>query len=51
MKFTRKLVAAATATVISTGAMSQDIAVIGGLIEDGFRNLIKKGIDDATQMA
>ena len=50
MKFTRKLVAAATATVISTGAMAQDIAVIGGSIEDGFWNLIKKGIDDATEM-
>ena len=50
MKFTKKLVAAATATVISTGAMAQDIAVIGGSIEDGFWNLIKKGIDDATQM-
>lgn len=50
MNFTKKLVAAATATVISTGAMAQDIAVIGGSIEDGFWNLIKKGIDDATQM-
>jgi simple sugar transport system substrate-binding protein len=35
---------------MSTGAMAQDIAVIGGSIEDGFWNLIQKGVDDATAM-
>ena len=47
MKLTNT-VAAATAAMISTSAMAADIAVIGGSIEDGFFNLIKKGIDDAT---
>ena len=47
MKLT-STVAAATAAMISTSAMAADIAVIGGSIEDGFFNLIKKGIDDAT---
>lgn len=48
MKFTKTLAATAIAAVMSTGAMAADIAVIGGSIEDGFFNLIKKGIDDAT---
>lgn len=47
MKLTNTI-AAATAAMISTSAMAADIAVIGGSIEDGFFNLIKKGIDDAT---
>ncbi len=50
MKLTKSIATVATAAVISTGAMAQDIAVIGGSIEDGFWNLIKKGIDDATEM-
>ena len=36
--------------MISTSAMAADIAVIAGSIEDGFFNLIKKGVDDATLM-
>ncbi len=43
-------VAATVATLTWGGAMAQNIAVIGGSIEDGFWNLIKKGIDDATVM-
>ena len=50
MTFTKTIASAATAAVMASGAMAQDIAVIGGSIEDGFWNLIKKGIDDATQM-
>ncbi len=50
MKLTKTIAAATTAVAISTGAMAQDIAVIGGSIEDGFWNLIKKGVDDATAM-
>ncbi len=50
MKLTKTIAAATTALVMSTGAMAQDIAVIGGSIEDGFWNLIKKGVDDATVM-
>ena len=50
MKFTNPIVAAATAALMSTGAMAQDIAVIGGSAQDGFWNLIKKGVDDATLM-
>lgn len=41
---------AAALALIATGATAQDIAVIGGSIEDGFWNLIKKGVDDATVM-
>ncbi|MEZ5824823.1 MAG: substrate-binding domain-containing protein [Geminicoccaceae bacterium] len=53
MKLSKTLAAAATAALISTGAMAgdgPDIAVIAGSIEDGFFNLIKKGVDDATLM-
>lgn len=50
MKLTRILAAASTAALMSTGAYAQDIAVIAGSIEDGFFNLIKKGVDDATLM-
>ena len=48
MKLTNTVAVATTAAMISTSAMAADIAVIGGSIEDGFFNLIKKGIDDAT---
>ena len=49
MKICAKPVAVATtAALMSTTAMAADIAVIAGSIEDGFFNLIKKGVDDAT---
>ena len=48
MKLKKTIVTAATAVMMSTSAFAADIAVIGGSIEDGFWNLIKKGIDDAT---
>ena len=48
MKFTKLVLATATAALISTGAMAQNIAVIGGSAQDGFWNLIKKGVDDAA---
>ncbi|MBY6116915.1 substrate-binding domain-containing protein [Mameliella alba] len=48
MKFTKTIAATAVATLMSTGAMAQDIAVIGGSAQDGFWNLVKKGVDDAT---
>ena len=50
MKLTNAIAAATTAAMISTSAMAADIAVIAGSIEDGFFNLIKKGVDDATLM-
>ncbi|MGB0659090.1 MAG: substrate-binding domain-containing protein [Mangrovicoccus sp.] len=50
MKFTKTIAAAATAAMMSTSAFAVDIAVIAGSIEDGFFNLIKKGVDDATLM-
>ena len=48
MKLTKTIAAATAAGMISTSAMAADIAVIAGSIEDGFFNLIKKGVDDAT---
>lgn len=50
MNFTKTIATAVTASVMATGAFAQDIAVIAGSIEDGFFNLIKKGVDDATLM-
>lgn len=50
MKITKTLMAAATATVFTTGAWAQDIAVIGGSINDGFWNILKKGVEDAGLM-
>lgn len=50
MNFTKTIAATATAALMSTGAMAQDIAVIGASIQDGFWNIIKKGVDDATLM-
>lgn len=48
MKLKRTLAVAFAATLMSTSAMAANIAVIAGSIEDGFFNLIKKGVDDAT---
>ncbi|MEZ5931000.1 MAG: substrate-binding domain-containing protein [Alphaproteobacteria bacterium] len=49
MKTLRHVMMATVAAVMTTtGAMAADIAVIAGSIEDGFFNLIKKGVDDAT---
>ena len=50
MTITKTIAATAVAALMSTGAYAQDIAVIAGSIEDGFFNLIKKGVDDATLM-
>lgn len=50
MTFTKTFAAVSALAVMSTGAMAQDIAVIGGSAQDGFWNLIKKGVDDATLM-
>jgi simple sugar transport system substrate-binding protein len=49
MKFTKKLMVAASVLAISASAGSAaDIAVIGGSNDDAFWNIIKKGLDDAT---
>jgi len=48
VKFGKTIAAATVAALMSTSAMAADIAVIAGSIEDGFFNLIKKGVDDAT---
>ncbi|WP_424930728.1 substrate-binding domain-containing protein [Amaricoccus tamworthensis] len=48
MNFAKTVAAAATATLMASSAYAQDIAVIGGSAQDGFWNLIKKGVDDAT---
>jgi simple sugar transport system substrate-binding protein len=50
MKLKNLFAAASTAALMATNAMAADIAVIAGSIEDGFFNLIKKGVDDATLM-
>lgn len=53
MKLTKTLKATVAAAVLATSAVpasAADIAVIAGSIEDGFFNLIKKGVDDATLM-
>ncbi|MFO1202510.1 MAG: substrate-binding domain-containing protein [Tabrizicola sp.] len=50
MNFKKALFATAVATLVSTGAMAQDIAVIAGSVEDAFMDKIKKGVDDATAM-
>lgn len=50
--FTNMLRSTAVAAVVMTASVATapaaDIAVIAGSIEDGFFNLIKKGVDDAT---
>ncbi|MER5173543.1 substrate-binding domain-containing protein [Thioclava sp. GXIMD2076] len=48
MKFKSALLAASVLALSASGAMAANIAVIAGSIEDGFFNLIKKGVDDAT---
>lgn len=48
MKFSKPVYSAVAAALMSSSAMAADIAVIAGSIEDGFFNLIKKGVDDAT---
>lgn len=51
MKLTKTLratVAAASLAFATAPAFAADIAVIAGSIEDGFFNLIKKGVDDAA---
>ena len=50
MKFFKKafLASAAALLLCSSNVMAAKIAVIAGSIEDGFFNLIKKGVDDAT---
>lgn len=50
MNFSKIIAAAVTAATLSTGAMAQDIAVIVGSAQDGFWNMVKKGVDDATLM-
>jgi simple sugar transport system substrate-binding protein len=47
MKTLKTLVIAA-ATFTASSAMAANIAVIAGSVQDGFFNLIKKGVDDAT---
>lgn len=49
MKLKFALAAAAAATFVASTAMAANIAVIAGSEQDGFFNLIKKGVDDATQ--
>ncbi len=48
MKLIKTIAVASTVVLMSTSAMAANIAVIAGSIEDGFFNLIKKGVDDAT---
>ncbi len=50
MTFTKTIAAAVTATLMASGAYAQDIAVIVGSAQDGFWNMVKKGVDDATLM-
>ncbi|MCA8883439.1 MAG: substrate-binding domain-containing protein [Rhodobacteraceae bacterium] len=53
MTLTKTLKATVATAVLATSAVpafAADIAVIAGSIEDGFFNLIKKGVDDATLM-
>lgn len=48
MKLIKFIAVTTTVALMSTSAMAANIAVIAGSIEDGFFNLIKKGVDDAT---
>lgn len=50
MTFTKTIATAMTAAVVASGAYAQDIAVIVGSAQDGFWNMVKKGVDDATLM-
>lgn len=49
MKLKFALVAAA-ATIVASNALAANIAVIAGSEQDGFFNLIKKGVDDAAKV-
>lgn len=51
MNFTKRLATTVAAIALTaSGAMAQDIAVIVGSAQDGFWNMVKKGVDDATLM-
>lgn len=50
MTFTKTIAVAMTAALMASGAYAQDIAVIVGSAQDGFWNMVKKGVDDATLM-
>lgn len=50
MTFTKTIATAMTAALMASGAYAQDIAVIVGSAQDGFWNMVKKGVDDATLM-
>ncbi|MCF6317362.1 MAG: substrate-binding domain-containing protein [Marinosulfonomonas sp.] len=50
MNLNKTIAAATIAAVMATGAPAQDIAVIVGSAQDGFWNMVKKGVDDATLM-
>lgn len=50
MTFTKTIAVAMTAALMASGAYAQDIAVIVGSSQDGFWNMVKKGVDDATLM-
>lgn len=47
---TKTIAAGITAALMASGAYAQDIAVIVGSAQDGFWNMVKKGVDDATLM-
>lgn len=50
MTLTKTIATAMTAALMASGAYAQDIAVIVGSAQDGFWNMVKKGVDDATLM-
>ena len=52
MSFLKKIATATVAMMLATGAQAgdKDIAVIVGSAQDGFWNMVKKGVDDARLM-
>lgn len=50
MTFKKAIATTALAMLIATATQAQDIAVIVGSAQDGFWNMVKKGVDDATLM-
>jgi len=48
--FKKFIATAATAALMVSGAYAQDVTVIVGSAQDGFWNMVKKGVDDATLM-
>ncbi|MFD2054305.1 substrate-binding domain-containing protein [Mesorhizobium calcicola] len=52
MNFTKKIAAAVMAAMLASSAYAgdKDIAVIVGSAQDGFWNMVKKGVDDAKLM-